>query len=154
RQKLRNAGGQQGVRRRKRPAAHQNQVRAEIERRVLTRQAHGGVECRSVRHDGGSRENTVLVSFDNSLVHIAGEAEVIGIHHQLFLVVQKMASLMRRNFLGFARISLRSWCSSPVAPFRVSYNCGFTASCPSVPCLEFRRSTVLSTFATIALILL
>ena len=50
----------------------------------------------------------LAMRLDNSLVHIRREAEIVGIDHQLFTRGQNSASLMVRNFFGFARMSLAS----------------------------------------------
>jgi hypothetical protein len=48
------------------------------------------------------------VGLDDALVHIRRETKIVGIDHQLFAPDQNSVSLMVRNFLGFARMSLAS----------------------------------------------
>ncbi len=78
------------------------------------------IERFAIGHQGGRSQNPVLVRFDNPSVDVSRKAEIIRIHYKLSRKRQNNASLMRRNFLGLARMSLSNWCSSPVAPFRLS----------------------------------
>ena len=59
----------------------------------------------------------MAVSFDDPCVYVACEAEIVGVDDQL---LQKRASLIRRNFFGLARKSFISPCISRVVPFRLS----------------------------------
>ena len=66
----------------KRRLAHQNQMDADIERRILARQADGIVKRRAGSHQRGGGEDAFAVRLDNSLIHVAREAEVVGVNHQ------------------------------------------------------------------------
>src|SRR5580693_7901628 len=119
-------------------------MNADIELGILARQFHGVVEGGASGHDGGSSENPVAVSLDDAFVDVASEAEIVGVGNQQS---QNIASLMRRNFFGLARKSFIRRCISRVVPLRLSYNCGLTSSCPSVPCPALILSSMTSIFA-------
>ena len=93
----------------------------------------------------GSKQRRVPIH--DAAVDVGRKAEVVGIHDQSFGGAQKIASLMRRNFFGLARISFaRPW-NCCMASFMVLYNCGFTSNCPTVPCPELIWSMVVSSLA-------
>src|SRR4051794_36964860 len=119
---------------------------ADVQGGMLARQAHGIFERISVGHQRSRREDPVRVRVDDAPVHVGGETEVIRIDDQAF---QNRASLMRRNFFGFARKSLNNSCSSRVAPFMLSYSAGFTSNCPMVPWPELTLSMVMSTLPSV-----
>ena len=52
---------------------------ADIERRSFLAPAHGVVKGRAGGHQRGRGENAVAVRFDDSLIHVAREAEVVGV---------------------------------------------------------------------------
>ena len=62
--------------------AHQHQMDADIERRVLAGQADRIVKRRAGGHQRGCGEDALAVRFDNPLIHVAREAEVVGVNHQ------------------------------------------------------------------------
>ena len=72
---------------------------------------------RAVGHQRSRSQNALGVRIDDPPIHVARVPEVIGIDDQ---PLQNKASLIRRNFFGFARMSLIRSCISRVAPFRVS----------------------------------
>ncbi len=81
------APGRQGARQfedgsRKRGSAHQYQVAAHVQRRILPRELHGVFEGLTGGHQSGRRQNSTAVRLDDPLIHIARKAEVIGIDHQ------------------------------------------------------------------------
>ena len=78
------------------------------------------IERFAIGHQSGRGQNPILMRFDNPAVDVSRVSEIIRIHYKLSLERQNSASLIRRNFLGLARMSLSNWCSSPVAPFRLS----------------------------------
>ena len=55
---------------------------ADIERRVFARQAYGVVKRGAGGHERGGSKDAVAVRFDNSSIHVAREAEVVGVNHQ------------------------------------------------------------------------
>jgi len=57
-------------------------VTPDIERWMGVRPSYGVLERAAIRHQRGRRQNPVLVCFDDALIDIAGEAEVIGVDHQ------------------------------------------------------------------------
>src|ERR1700683_382926 len=126
-------------------ASDQHEVAADIERCVGPRDADGVVKRIAIGHQRGSGENAGAVRFEDAEVHFRRESKIVGIHDEP--LTQKMASLMRRNFLGLARMSLASAWNSRMAPFMASYNCGLTSNCPRVPWPEVMRSMVLSSLA-------
>src|SRR5581483_11736541 len=126
----------------------QDQMAADIERGDFTRPAERVVEGGAVGHQGGGGEDAAAVGLDDAFVHVRGKAEIVGVDDQLFAGGQKIVSLMVRNFLGLARMSLASDWNSRVAPFIASYNCGFTTNCPRLPCPALMRSTVLFILAS------
>ena len=60
-------------------ALNQHEVASQVELRILTGQADGVVERAPVRHQRRGGEYSVAVRLDNSGIHIAREAEVIGV---------------------------------------------------------------------------
>ena len=77
------------------------------------------------------------------VVDVRREAEIVGVHHQLFPARSKQRQPdASGTSSGLARMSLASDWNSRVAPFSESYSCGFTTSCPSVPCPELILSMV------------
>ena len=78
---------------------------ADVQGWVIPREANSIVERAAVRHQSSSGEDSVAMSVDDSLVHVAREPEIIGVDDQLFAGIQNMVSLMLRNFFGFARMS-------------------------------------------------
>src|SRR5437773_2057160 len=110
-----------------------------VQSRIRSRQPRGIVEGVAIGHQRGRSQDSVPMRFDDPLVHIGGESEVIRIDYQ---PLQNNPSLIRRNFLGLARTSFNSDCVSRETPFKDSYNCGFTSNCPIVPCPALSLSTV------------
>ena len=55
---------------------------ADIERRIFAGQTYGVVKRRAGGHERGGGEDALAVRFDNSLIHVAREAEIVGINHQ------------------------------------------------------------------------
>jgi len=86
-------------------AANEDEMAPDVERWILPRQANSIVERVAVRHQSRCGEDSVAMSVDDSLVHVAREPEIIGVDDQLFAGIQNMVSLMLRNFFGFARMS-------------------------------------------------
>src|SRR5579862_3606040 len=101
---------------------------ANVQRARFAGPAHRVVECVAVGHQGGCAQNPLAVSGDDTPVHVRSKSEVVGIDDQSLAENQKIASLMRRNFLGLARMSLASDWNSRMAPFMASYICGFTSN--------------------------
>ena len=62
--------------------ADQDQVNANIERRVFASQTYGVVKRGAGGHERSRGEDAVAVGFDNSSIHVAREAEVVGVNHQ------------------------------------------------------------------------
>ncbi len=62
--------------------ANQDQVNPDIQRRGFARQTYGVVKRRAGGHERGGRKDTFAVRFDNSSIHVAREAEVVGVNHQ------------------------------------------------------------------------
>lgn len=104
-----------GVRERGSPDEHQ--VTAYVEAWIFTGQLCRIVKCAAIRHERCGGEYAARMRFNDASIHIVGEAEIIGIDNQ---PSQNRASLIRRNFFGFARTSRSSCCISPVTPVKLS----------------------------------
>ncbi len=55
---------------------------ADVEAGVLARKLHGVAERAAVRHERGGAQNAVLISLDDPGVHVAREAEIIGVNDE------------------------------------------------------------------------
>lgn len=78
----------------------------DIERLDLAGKAHGIVKCISICHQGSRGENSVAMSLEDTAVHVGRETKIVSIYDEP--LAQKMASLIRKNFLGLARMSFAS----------------------------------------------
>ena len=90
---------------------------AHVESRIGVRQLYSVVERGSIGHQRRRSQDPVAVRLDDAFVHIGGESEIIRVDEQ---PSQNIPSLMRRNFFGLARMSLRRLCASRVAPLSES----------------------------------
>src|SRR5215472_12659158 len=106
--------GQRAVRRKEAAAADQHQMAANIESGDLGCTAHSVIEGLAVGHQRGRSEDTAAVRLENALVYVGRESKVIRVDYQL---LQNRPSLMRRNFLGLAWMSLRRPWVSRATPF-------------------------------------
>ena len=102
---------QQGI------AAYQGQVASNIQAGVQAGKLNGVLEGCPSRHQSRGREDAVAVRFQDAVVHVGREPEVVGIYDQKLRAAQKMPNLMRRNFFGLARKSFMNALISCVAPF-------------------------------------
>ena len=66
---------------RKRRLTHQNQVNADIKRRVFVSEAHGVAEGRTGRHQRGGGKDASAMGLDDTLVDVARETEIVGVNH-------------------------------------------------------------------------
>lgn len=57
---------------------------SDIERRSFARQADSIFERVAVCHQGGRRQHAMNVRVDDSRIHVACEAEIVGINNQPF----------------------------------------------------------------------
>ena len=90
---------------------------ADVKGRVFLGELDRLLESCAIGHQRSGSENPSGVRLDDSTIHVSRVPEVIRIHYK---ALQNRASLIRRNFFGFARISLIKSCISRVAPFSVS----------------------------------
>jgi hypothetical protein len=95
-------------------AADQRKMTTDIQRRIAARQLHRMLECFAIRHQRRRSQNSGAMRLYNTVVHVARETEIVGIYSQ---TNQNSASLIRRNFFGFACMSFTRDCASVVSPF-------------------------------------
>ncbi len=62
--------------------ADQHQMDADIERGDSPAPERTARQSRAGGHQRGGGEDTAAVRFDDSLIHVAREAEVVGVNHQ------------------------------------------------------------------------
>ena len=105
-------------------------MNADVQLRSLPSELDGMIKRGSRCHQGCGGEDSVPARIHDAFVNVAREAEIIGVDDQLF---QNNESFTCRNFFGFARKSCMSRFIWRVAPFKLSYSCWFTKSCPMVP---------------------
>src|SRR5579862_55254 len=105
--------------------ADQNEMNADVEFGILTRQRDRVLESGAGSHQGRGSQNALAAGMHNALVNVARKAEVVGVDNE---VLQNIESLTCRNFFGLDRKSRISRFISRVAPLRLSYNCWLTRS--------------------------
>ena len=62
-----------------RSTLHEHEMTPDVEGRCFTREANGILECISVGHEGGGREDPLAMRLNNTRVNVAREAEIIGV---------------------------------------------------------------------------
>src|ERR1700722_7463930 len=65
-------------------AAHQDQMNSDVQRPILARQHYSVIERRARCHHRGCREYSLAMRMNDSVVHIARVAEIVGVGDQVF----------------------------------------------------------------------